>query len=71
LRAAGIHAVFHYQSLHKSPFYAARHEGGPLVNADRYTDCLVRLPFYFELTDGQVDFISETITEFFRLHPAA
>jgi dTDP-4-amino-4,6-dideoxygalactose transaminase len=71
LKAAGIHAVFHYQSLHRSPFYRERHDGRQLPNADRYTDCLVRLPFYFELRDEQVDYISETITGFFRRQTSA
>jgi dTDP-4-amino-4,6-dideoxygalactose transaminase len=68
LKAAGVHAVFHYQSLHKSPFYRDRHDARPLENADRFSDCLVRLPFFFEMTDTQVDFISEAIAEFFRHH---
>ena len=48
-RQRGIHAVFHYQSLHKSPYYASRHDGRELPNADMYSDCLVRLPLFFEL----------------------
>jgi dTDP-4-amino-4,6-dideoxygalactose transaminase len=71
LKAAGIHAVFHYQSLHRSPYFGDRHDGRPLENADRFTDCLVRLPFFFELGDAQVDFISETVTDFFQRRPLA
>ena len=66
LKAQGIHAVFHYQSLHKSPYYHDRHDGRPLANADRFSDCLVRLPLFFELTDDEVDFISDAIAGFFR-----
>jgi dTDP-4-amino-4,6-dideoxygalactose transaminase len=66
LKAMGIHAVFHYQSLHRSPFFHGRHDGRALPNADRFTDCLVRLPFFFELTDPQIDYISEAIVDFFR-----
>lgn len=71
LKAAGILAVFHYQSLHRSPFYRDRHDGRALPQADRFSDCLVRLPLFFELTDDQVDDISDTITGFFRRHGAA
>ena len=31
------------------PYYTAQYVGEPLVNADRYTDCLVRLPLYYDL----------------------
>jgi len=65
LRAAGIMAVFHYQSLHNSQYYAQKHDGRALPNADRYTDCLLRLPLYYELTDVQVENISEVVREFF------
>ena len=50
-----ILAVFHYLSLHKSPFYYAKHDGGrELTESDRYTDCLVRLPMFYELEAGPV-----------------
>lgn len=65
LKAAGVMAVFHYQSLHASQFYALQHDGRPLPNAERYTDCLLRLPLFFELTDAQIDYISDVIRSFF------
>ena len=65
LKAAGAMAVFHYQSLHASRFYSGQHDGRQLPNADRYTDCLVRLPLFFELTDAQVDHVSDVVNAFF------
>ena len=65
LKAAGIMAVFHYQSLHNSQYYAPKHDGRVLPNADRYTDCLLRLPLYYELTDVQVENIAEVVRKFF------
>lgn len=61
LRQHDIHAVFHYLSLHKSPYYKDKYEGGELINCDTYADCLVRLPLYYELTDDQCDFICEQV----------
>jgi dTDP-4-amino-4,6-dideoxygalactose transaminase len=61
LRKCGIHSVFHYQSLHSSSYYVAKHDGRILENSDFYTDCLLRLPLYYELEDYQVDFISKEI----------
>ncbi|MBX2905396.1 MAG: dTDP-4-amino-4,6-dideoxygalactose transaminase [Taibaiella sp.] len=49
LRKNNIIAVFHYLSLHKSAFYADKHDGRDLPQADRYTNSLVRLPMYYEL----------------------
>jgi dTDP-4-amino-4,6-dideoxygalactose transaminase len=47
----GIHAVFHYLSLHKSEYYKNVYKGNELINSDRYSDCLIRLPLYFELNE--------------------
>lgn len=53
MKSRDIQCVFHYLSLHSSPFYAPRHDGRALPNCDRYADCLVRLPLFYELgTDG-------------------
>lgn len=49
LKAKGILAVFHYISLHRSPFYHEKHDGRQLLETDRFTDTLVRLPFFYEL----------------------
>lgn len=53
LKDENILAVFHYLSLHKSEFYQAKHDDRNLENSDRFEDCLLRLPFFFELTDDQ------------------
>lgn len=65
LKSEGILAVFHYLSLHKSPFYQERHDGRDLPNADRYSDTLLRLPMYYELTDLQVDEIIGSVLQFY------
>jgi dTDP-4-amino-4,6-dideoxygalactose transaminase len=65
LKAQGILAVFHYLSLHQSPFYAEKHDGRALPQSDFYSDCLVRLPLFFELTDSQIAQICKEIHHFF------
>jgi dTDP-4-amino-4,6-dideoxygalactose transaminase len=65
LKQNDLHAVFHYISLHKSSFYAAKHDGRALDNCDRYTDTLIRLPFYFELSNEDVKLICDTIKLYF------
>ena len=66
LRANGAQAVFHYLSLHSSPYYAPRHDGRALPECDRYADCLVRLPLYYDLSLEQVDQICEMISTYYR-----
>jgi len=68
LKKNGIYAVFHYLSLHKSSFYHSRHDGRDLPCADRYTECLIRLPLYYEMCKEQTDHICETILKFFKLN---
>ncbi|AMS28101.1 TDP-4-oxo-6-deoxy-D-glucose aminotransferase [Bacteroidetes bacterium UKL13-3] len=61
-----VNPVFHYLSLHKSPFYSHNHDGRDLPFSDYYTDRLLRLPLYYELTNDDVDFISESVIEFYK-----
>ena len=49
LKSDNIMAVFHYISLHSSPFYVDKHDGRSLTNVDHFSDKLIRLPLYFEL----------------------
>lgn len=66
LAAAGIDAVFHYISLHSSPYFAKQHDGRALPNSDKFTQCLLRLPMYFDLSLNDVDRVCENISEFYR-----
>jgi dTDP-4-amino-4,6-dideoxygalactose transaminase len=63
LKKEGILAVFHYLSLHDSAFYQSKHDGRILAESDRYSNCLLRLPLYYELTLEQVAKICEIIHE--------
>ena len=54
LKDNDILAVFHYLSLHSSEFYKDKHDGRALPECDRYADCLVRLPMYYELVENEV-----------------
>lgn len=67
LKDNGVHAVFHYLSLHSSEFYQEKHTVFSLPNSDLFTDALVRLPLFHELTDEQVDHICLKIKQFVEL----
>lgn len=66
LKKEEISAVFHYLSLHKSPYYKSHSGPIELIHSDRYTNCLLRLPLYYELTIKDVQRITHEINSFFR-----
>ena len=66
LKENGILAVFHYLSLHLSEYYKNHSDSIPtLPNCDRFADCLVRLPMFYELKDEECQNIVEHVKKFF------
>lgn len=65
LKALNIYCVFHYLSLHKSKFYAEKYPVQDLPNADHYSDCLIRLPMYYDLTEKDIDRVVKAIKKYF------
>ena len=67
LKEKGILAVFHYLSLHLSGYNKDNADTIPtLPNCNRFADCLVRLPMFYELKDEEIGNIMETIKEFYH-----
>jgi len=66
LRSLKIHAVFHYLSLHKSPFFLQKNKEKDLPMSDFYENCLVRLPFFYELSEIHQNYIIEKINDFYK-----
>lgn len=67
LKAAGVHAVFHYVPLHASP--AGRRFGrtaGALPVTENLADRLVRLPLYYNLGDDEARGIAGQVRLFFE-----
>lgn len=66
LKKSNILSVFHYLSLHKSTYYNKKHDGRDLLMSDKFSDCLIRLPLYYELTEDNLHEIISLIksTEF-------
>lgn len=63
LKEQGIQTTFHYLPLHSSAYYKDQFHGAPLTNCDRYGDCLVRLPLFYELSDDDAIRIAQLIVE--------
>ena len=68
LKENDVLAVFHYLSLHNSEYYKNCHDGRELINGDKFTNCLVRLPFFYELTQNDVKFICNVISDYYATH---
>ena len=67
LKAAGVHAVFHYVPLHASP--AGRKFGrtaGALPVTENLADRLVRLPLFYNLGDDEARAIAGHVRGFFQ-----
>ena len=64
MKEQDVQCVFHYLALHDSEFYRSKHDGRQLPNCDRYADCLVRLPLYYEL---KPDLVLAAIRSMFRI----
>ena len=66
LKAREIMAVFHYQALHASAYFRQRNTTPLLPQADRYTECLIRLPLYAGMKMSDVDRICDVVISFFN-----
>lgn len=66
LKKEDIHPVFHYLSLNKSEFFLKNNEEINIPNSDKFTDCLLRLPFYYELAENEQDLIISEIKQFYN-----
>lgn len=68
LKMNDVLSVFHYQSLNKSEYYSNNFSDIKQVDltySDLYSDTLVRLPLFFELSFTEIDKITSLINEFF------
>lgn len=65
LKKEGISAVFHYLSLHKSPYFGPQYTGEQLPNSDRFSDCLLRLPLFFDMTTIQQDYVIGKLLDYY------
>lgn len=64
LKNNNIQSTFHYLPLHSSKYYKDKHDGRILPNCDRYADCLLRLPLYYELEDSEIEYIAKVLLSF-------
>lgn len=65
MKEKDIHPVFHYLSLNKSEYFLKNNVIIDIPNSDHFTDCLLRLPFYYELLEEQQKSIIAAMIEFY------
>lgn len=64
-KSNNINATSHYLSLHKSPYYKTTHNiQANLPMCDYFANGLIRLPFYYDLTNNEILFIINIIKKF-------
>jgi dTDP-4-amino-4,6-dideoxygalactose transaminase len=66
LTKKGIMAIFHYLPLHLSPFYREKHDGRELRFAVYYSETILRLPLFVELTENEQEYVIENVYLFFK-----
>jgi dTDP-4-amino-4,6-dideoxygalactose transaminase len=67
LKEEKIMAVFHYVSLHNSQFGKKQTPSYiDCPNSDYYSDCLLRLPMYYNLKSSEQNKVIKTIKEFYK-----
>jgi len=68
LETCNINAVFHYVPLHTSPVGTKMgYRDGMLPVTEDLSARLLRLPFYYELTDSEVERVADAIYTFFSV----
>jgi len=65
MKERSVLAPFHFVALHTSPMGAQflSGSGEDLENCMQFSDCLVRLPIYFSLTEAEQDIVIQAVKE--------
>jgi len=72
LRERSILAVFHYVPLHSSPVgQSLGYAPGDLPITESVSERLLRLPFYFELSNDDIDTVADAVLSFYGLDAKA
>ncbi len=63
LKSNGVDAAFHYQCLHSSQYYLKNNKKESLINSEKFSDQLIRLPLYFDLSENEINYIVKVIED--------
>ena len=68
LKDHGVQAAFHYQGLERSTFFQSNYIPGKHIQACEFSDCLVRMPQYHDLSPVDLDKIFKSLSRYFDLN---
>jgi len=72
LREQGISAAFHYIPLHTSPMgQQLGYQAGELPITETYSERLLRLPFFYEMQESDVERVVEAVSQFLEKYEKA
>lgn len=66
LKNDNIQAYFHFLCLHKSPAGKEFADDQKFPNAQKFEDCLLRLPLYNNIRDEEIQYVVDSIKEFYK-----
>ncbi|MDA3837802.1 MAG: dTDP-4-amino-4,6-dideoxygalactose transaminase [Candidatus Delongbacteria bacterium] len=64
LATEGILAIFHYVSLHSSPYWKGKYNDIELPVTDQVSKTLLRLPIFYRITESEILHVVEAIRNF-------
>lgn len=68
LKERGVIATFHYLGLHQSPYFTQKYgHGEALPNAEKFSDQLLRLPLFYDLTTQEQNYVIQAIADYFKV----
>ena len=67
LKAQGIQPATHYLSLEMSRYFATLHSGQALLNSQRYTARLLRLPLFAGMTSDESEYVADHVLNFYDI----
>ena len=65
LAERGVGTQVHYFPVYRQPYYAQRHDAGPLPGADAYYKRVLSLPLFAAMTEADVDCVIAALGECF------
>jgi dTDP-4-amino-4,6-dideoxygalactose transaminase len=57
MKNVSIHAAFHYSALHTSKYFQRYNSQLSLPNSEKFSDCLLRLPFFTDMSEEYIDLV--------------
>jgi len=66
LKENGIIAIFHYIPLHEAPYWRGKYNNIGLPVTDKVSDTLLRLPLYYGMNRGDIEFVVGKVRQFLK-----